>query len=751
MNPIATQQAALDNALVPPEKRLKIERCNARIAFSKPQREETYQVTLEALKLTSCYPASIRLFRTKKFVALPSEEELLSFIKELGAFLGRQQDLIGSGNHELKSCGFVSKTDDTQKYGALIPNEMINQNIKDSKAYKTYYDFATGKKAKRVKRPAKKSTTAPTACVVIRDTPGVSISKKKAPAKADRGKGIELLSNAALLEDSQLKKAIKKSKQDTHKLQASGSSEGANFESEVPDESKAKPSDTSKGTGVKLGVPDVLKANSSDSNNELWGYSEDDNDDLNDDDDDDDNINDDDSKNENDDGNDAHDSERTDSDDDDENPSFTLKDYNEKEHDEESLGAEYEKERKGDEEMTDADQNVSQEKSYEQVVEDAHVTLTSSQKTKNLNKALLFHPTLLTAIPEISTAHTTTAPPTISIITPLPQLTTPPLDDLLSIRIGYATRTALQSYTKEFEKKAQEERKLYIDVVEKLVKDIIKDEVKSLLPQILPKEVSNFHHPVLSRFELKKILLDKIEKSKSYQAAPEHRELYDGLVKSYNLDKDLFSSYGNDTEMPQDQGGDTKDQSNVKSLPLIKAQGRQVVPANYFFNNDLEYLKGRSSSRKYTTSTTKTKAAKYGFQYGVLENLLCGFCCFSVSKELSNLEIHVIFDLNVELRMFTRRIVILKLVEDLQLGFESYQKKLNITKPETFRSGISKRTPYTAYKNPQGIIYQDKLKRNRLMRSDELYKFCDGTLISIRWVLYDIDSKLSMIYLPKRR
>ncbi|GKA33563.1 hypothetical protein Tco_0719992 [Tanacetum coccineum] len=57
MNPVATQQAALDNALVPPEKRLKIERCNARIAFSKPQREETYQVTLEALKLSSCYLA----------------------------------------------------------------------------------------------------------------------------------------------------------------------------------------------------------------------------------------------------------------------------------------------------------------------------------------------------------------------------------------------------------------------------------------------------------------------------------------------------------------------------------------------------------------------------------------------------------------------------------------------------------------------------------------------------------------------
>ncbi|GJX67656.1 hypothetical protein Tco_0303383, partial [Tanacetum coccineum] len=96
-------------------------------------------------------------------------------------------------------------------------------------------------------------------------------------------------------------------------------------------------------------------------------------------------------------------------------------------------------------------------------------------------------------------------------------------------------------------------------------------------------------------------------------------------------------------------------------------------------------------------------------------------------------------------------IVILKRVEDLQLGVKSYQKKLNITKPETFRSCISKLTPYTAYKNPQGIIYQDKFKRNKLKHSGELYKFCDDTLTSIRRVLHDIASNLSMDYLPKRR
>nr|GEW58129.1 hypothetical protein [Tanacetum cinerariifolium] len=97
------------------------------------------------------------------------------------------------------------------------------------------------------------------------------------------------------------------------------------------------------------------------------------------------------------------------------------------------------------------------------------------------------------------------------------------------------------------------------------------------------------------------------------------------------------------------------------------------------------------------------------------------------------------------------RVVILKRVEDLQLGVESYQKKLNITRPETFRFDISSMTPYTAYNNPQGIIYLDKFQRNRLMRSDELYKFCDGTLSSVQKVLHDIAYSLEMNYLPKRR
>ncbi|GKG50771.1 hypothetical protein Tco_0538895, partial [Tanacetum coccineum] len=107
-----------------------------------------------------------------------------------------------------------------------------------STAYKTYLDYAIGKvppkkarkfkkpaspkfkivlaspkeptqKGKRVKRLAKKATTALTTSVIIRDMPVMSVSKKNAPAKTNRGKGTELLLDAVLLEDAQLKKTLR--------------------------------------------------------------------------------------------------------------------------------------------------------------------------------------------------------------------------------------------------------------------------------------------------------------------------------------------------------------------------------------------------------------------------------------------------------------------------------------------------------------------------------------------------------------
>ncbi|GJV52438.1 retrovirus-related pol polyprotein from transposon TNT 1-94 [Tanacetum coccineum] len=496
MNPIATQQAALDNALVPHEKRLKIERCNARIAFSKPHREETY----------------VPEFSTKTLFHHPQKKNWLHSFRNLAILAGvicyLQFILIkctSLGEHLLQSSiDFMYQVDNREissarkehmpypRFTKVIINHLISKDktismrnriklhtihddslldIKDSVAYKTYYDFATGKvhprkarkykkvalpsrklspvkkaepvkKAKRIKRPTKKSTTAPTAGVSIKDTPGVFVSKKKAHAKADGSKGIEILSDVALSEAAQHKEATKRSKKDFHISQASGSGDGTDFKSGVLDEQQRKTFGTDKGTSTKPGVPDVPEYQS-ESDDESWGDSEDDNDDLNDDDDDDnDDNNDDVSKGDDDkddsdnDGSDAHNSEMTDSGDDDESPSFTLKDYDEEEHDEEyesdddyenvfeeedddlykdvdvrSLVAEHEKERKGDEEMNEADQNIYQENPFVHVIEDAHIP---SPLTKPA-----------TVIPDSSTIASTTVPPIISMISSLPQLTTP--------------------------------------------------------------------------------------------------------------------------------------------------------------------------------------------------------------------------------------------------------------------------------------------------------------------------------------
>nr|GEW39258.1 hypothetical protein [Tanacetum cinerariifolium] len=120
-----------------------------------------------------------------------------------------------------------------------------------------------------------------------------------------------------------------------------------------------------------------------------------------------------------------------------------------------------------------------------------------------------------------------------------------------------------------------------------------------------------------------------------------------------------------------------------------------------------------------------------------------------VQGKLTNLTVEERFAFNVSLRMFTRSIVIQRRVEDLQLGVESYQKKLNLTKPDTYRSDLKHKEAYTAYSNPRGFIYQNKDKKNMLMRIDELHKFSDGTLTDVRTALDDHLKRIQMKYLPQ--
>nr|GEY71903.1 retrovirus-related Pol polyprotein from transposon TNT 1-94 [Tanacetum cinerariifolium] len=219
----------------------------------------------------------------------------------------------------------------------------------------------------------------------------------------------------------------------------------------------------------------------------------------------------------------------------------------------------------------------------------------------------------------------------------------------------------------------------------------------------------------------------------------------------------------------------------LKPLLLIpNNRGCRVIPFEHFINNDLEYLRGGASSRKYTTSITETKAADYGHikwiedlvpriiwikePIGYDKHALWGRRIIAITKlnivewhsykhldwiTLTNLIVKERFAFNVSLRMFTRSIVVQRRVEDLQLGVESYQKKLNLTKPDLYRSDLKRKEAYTAYSNLRGFIYQNKDKKNRLMRIDKLHKFSDGTLIDVRTALDDRLKGIRMQYLPQ--
>nr|GEY15070.1 hypothetical protein [Tanacetum cinerariifolium] len=226
----------------------------------------------------------------------------------------------------------------------------------------------------------------------------------------------------------------------------------------------------------------------------------------------------------------------------------------------------------------------------------------------------------------------------------------------------------------------------------------------------------------------------------------------------------------------------------LNPLPLIpNSQGHCVIPFDHFINNDLEYLRGGASSHKYTTSVTKTKAADYGHIKWIED--LVPRTIFAVNKEsardvYSKRRIIAVTELKIvewynykHLDWITVRRDDEKLykfkegdfkrlhiqdIEDMllllvqgkltKLTVEerfAFNKKLNLTRLDTYRSDLKRKEAYIAYSNPRGFIYQNKDKQNRLMQIDELHKFSDGTLTDVRTALDDRLKGIRMKYLPQ--
>nr|GEV70620.1 retrovirus-related Pol polyprotein from transposon TNT 1-94 [Tanacetum cinerariifolium] len=178
----------------------------------------------------------------------------------------------------------------------------------------------------------------------------------------------------------------------------------------------------------------------------------------------------------------------------------------------------------------------------------------------------------------------------------------------------------------------------------------------------------------------------------------------------------------------------------LKPLPLIpNNRGCRVIPFEHFINNDLEYLRGGASSRNYTSSITKMKATDYG-HIKWIKDLFYGF---AVNRESAR-------DVYSKIRIIA--VTELKTVE-----WHSYKHLDWITvrrdddKLYKFKEGDFKRLRIQDIEDMLLLLVQGKLtnnkdKRNRLMRIDELHKFSNGTLTDVCTAL---DDRLKGIQMQK--
>nr|GFB19203.1 hypothetical protein [Tanacetum cinerariifolium] len=157
----------------------------------------------------------------------------------------------------------VSRHQDTQKYEAILPIELTNEDIRNTTAYKEYYAYATRVAAPKPKASARKKMgdsdtsltppiATPTPITTVAHVPRLSAAAKgKQPARATTH--TEPI-NVERTEVEQLKIILRRSRQETHISQQRGSG-------------------TDDGTGSRPGVLDVP---SDESEEEIsWNSSDD--------------------------------------------------------------------------------------------------------------------------------------------------------------------------------------------------------------------------------------------------------------------------------------------------------------------------------------------------------------------------------------------------------------------------------------------------------------------------------------------
>ncbi|GKC02285.1 hypothetical protein Tco_0993895 [Tanacetum coccineum] len=179
MNITRDQQIALDGALVAPANRLKIGKSNLRLSSDLNSKETTLQVVYDVLKLTPFYKAfqitadvpkiymqeeMLQIcpkLPNQQFKELPFEEAILTFLRDLeNKNVKRSNEMYYPRFTKVIVNFFMTKDQSIPRrnklYGAILPDELTNEVIKDSESYKEYYAIASGAEPPKTKASVKK-------------------------------------------------------------------------------------------------------------------------------------------------------------------------------------------------------------------------------------------------------------------------------------------------------------------------------------------------------------------------------------------------------------------------------------------------------------------------------------------------------------------------------------------------------------------------------------------------------------------
>nr|GEZ83667.1 hypothetical protein [Tanacetum cinerariifolium] len=250
----------MDEDLVPHAKRLRIGRSNFHLLLDIKSKESTLQLVYDVLRLSLFFKAflvtadvleiymqefwatatvhhhSIRfkMDNKKHIVNLESFREMLHIYPRLlhQPFVEPpfEEDILAF-LHFLGHGGAIRKLTD---FGALLPIELTNEDIRNFNAYKKYYAIATGaippmpKASVRKTRSSFDTTITPP---TVAAGPRLTTSEKgKQAAKASKSKSLSALSKLAMTEAQQMKLATKRSLHQTHISQAKETMDEESFD-----------------------------------------------------------------------------------------------------------------------------------------------------------------------------------------------------------------------------------------------------------------------------------------------------------------------------------------------------------------------------------------------------------------------------------------------------------------------------------------------------------------------------------------